>query len=285
MHARSKVADEDRGSRHRRALAAPVRVGFRGRTAQQGADKIKPPPQPDPGPEPVEPVEPVEPTPEVVDPPIDEITNTDWPVPGHFYVVQPGDKGYGIAKRALADAAFRAAKKYLDATDDQARTFASNFSGSSQHQRTYLGWITCESWNDATVTTHGYGDQTFASGLSGRAIRFLPQHADNLSRLRDGRRAVREMKFGTPNDRKNGVRRLGKAGGAFETLYLPGLSLKQIANNETLKLGGGKWPDGSSKAHPPKWVLDLGVRDRSKSVTTGNLLRGCGDKVKVEVVR
>jgi len=260
--------------------------GSGGEPPNKGPDKIKPPPQPDPGPEPVEPVEP---TPEVVDPPIDEITNTDWPVPGHFYVVRPaqdgekGDTGLRIAKRALADAAFRAAKEFLGASDDGAREFAKAYSSDGPRQYAYLDKITCESWNDATVTTYGYGDKARAAPLSGRAIRLLPQHADNLSRLRQGKRAVREMHFGKSSDRTNGVRR-GGGGDRHETLYLPGVDLAPIIEGK-LAIGGGTWPDGSSKAHPPKWVLDLGVRDRSKSVTRGNLLRGCGDKVKVEVVR
>ena len=134
------------------------------------------------------------------------------------------------------------------------------------------------------MTTYGYGDQARAAPESKRAIRLLPQHADNLARLRNGKRAIREMNYGKPTDRANGIRRSG-GGSNFETLYLPGVNLRLIAEEERLKIGGGTWPDGTSKRHPPKWVIDLGVKDRSKSIAQYKGPRGCGDRIAIEVVR
>ena len=82
----------------------------------------------------------------------------------------------------------------------------------------------------------------------------------------------------------NGIRRSG-GGSNFETLYLPGVNLRLIAEEERLKIGGGTWPDGTSKRHPPKWVIDLGVKDRSKSIAQYKGPRGCGDRIAIEVVR
>lgn len=243
-----------------------------------GPDKVKPP---DPGPEP-EP-EP-KPEPDKNTPEVDDITNLEWPTPGHFYVVQKGDFMFGIVVKALKDAAFRAAKKYLGYTDDEARTFASNFASDTSRQYQYLYAIICESWNDATVTTYGYGDKTVPSPESKRAIRLLPQHEDNLARLRNGQRAIREMNYGKATDRSNGIKRSG-GGSHYETLYMPGLNLKVLAEKQQLKIGGGSWPDGSSKANPPQWVLDLGVKDRSKSIAQYKGPRGCGDnRVPIEVL-
>lgn len=242
-------------------------------------DPVGPGPEPDPEPEP-------EPDPEPEDhtPAIDDIVNPDWPVPGHFYRVRQGDNGLKVAKRALADAAYRAGKDLHGMTVNDARSFASQISGKASLQYAYLDAITCEAWNDATVTTFGYGNLTRPAPGSRRAIRFVPQHANNVKRLRQGKPALREMHFGTAADHDNGKRRTGRAGGEFETLYMPGVDLEALGEGE-LKLGGGKWPDGSSKRHPPKWVLALGVKDRSKSVPTGKRKRGCGSSKKIEVMR
>jgi len=211
----------------------------------------------------------------------DKWTN-DYPTPGNLYVVRSGDSMLKIANKALHMAAYRAAQKYTGATVAEANAFAKEFAGNAQRQYKYVDAITCESWNDATVTTHGYGDQARKSPATGRAIRLLPKHADNLARLGNNKPPKRLMHRGTPGDRANGVKRSG-SGSSFETLYLPGVSLKAITSQDKLKLGGGTWPDGSSKRHPPKWVLELGVKDETGSEPKGRKLRGCNPAVKIEV--
>jgi len=214
-------------------------------------------------------------------PGIDDIVD-GYPTPGMFYQVQAGDFGLRVAARALKTAAFLAARDRMGMTEADALDFASNWGGNAQRQYAYLDAITCESWNDTTVTTHGYGDQTRAAPSTRRAIRFLPQHANNLQRLRNGRAPQRRMNFGTPADKLNEVKRTGN-GSSFETLYLPGVNLKAIADGDGLKLGGGKWPDGSSKRHPPEWVLNLGVRDKSGSMAKNKKPRGCSPSASIEV--
>ncbi len=242
-----------------------------------GPDGLKPNPdgdKPEPKPEPT-------PQPDEKVPAFDDMVNPDgYPTPGTFYKVQQGDIMLGIAKRALTGAAYTAAVERMGMSPADALTFASDFATNSRQYK-MVDLITCESWNDATVTTHGYGDKPRAAPGSGRAIRLLKMHADNMQRLRNGNAAQRRMHRGFPADKANGVRR-GGDGSHFETLYIPGLNLKAITQGR-LEVGGGKWPDGSSKRHPPKWVLRLGVRDRSNSEPKGTRPRGCGQRASIEV--
>jgi hypothetical protein len=244
-----------------------------------GPDGLKPPgPTPPRPPEPPEPTEPTEPE---QTPGASDIIDV-YPTPGHFYQVVSGDFLYRIASRSLRSAGFLAAREWLGMNDSNANAFASDFADSAQRQQQYLDMILCAAWNDATITTHGIdGSKTRRNPQTQRGIRLVPKHADNFSRLVNGQRPQRLMHFGKPSDRVNEQMRTG-SGSNFELMWLPGLSLKAIAESRTLKLGGGKWPDGTSRANPPRWIMRLGVADRTNSMPKGNRARGCGgDKVEV----
>lgn len=215
-------------------------------------------------------------------PAMPDMVNPDgYPTAGTFYQVQQGDTMLGIAKRALTEAAFTAARNQLGLDDAAALEFASDFATGAR-QYAFLKAITCESWNDATVTTYGYGAQAVA-GQAGRAVRLVPAHANNIQRLAQGMPAARRMHRGTPGDKANGVRRSG-TGDELETLYIPAIDLAKIAEGKGLRLGGSKWPDGSSRIHPPKWVLALGVDDQTGTEPKGTKKRGCGaSKVAIKV--
>ena len=172
-------------------------------------------------------------------------------------------------------AAYLAATREMGMDEAAALDYAGDWADNAQRQYAYLDAITCSSFNDATVTTYGYGDQARASPVSRRAFRLLPQHSDNAARLAAGDIPERRMHYGGLSDRANGKKRTG-GGSDFETLYMPGISIKEIAETGELRLGGGTWPDGSSKREPPKWVFELGVKDRSGSLQKGDRLFGCG---------
>lgn len=248
-------------------------------------DDIKPAdpkPKPRKTPGKIAPTGPVKPP--KMEPTIPEITNPDrYPSAGTFYEVQKDDIMLGIAKRALTEAAFLAAKNNGE-DDDSALAFSRAWATGSR-QYAMLKAITCEAWNDATVTTYGYGDDA-EPGSSGRAIRLLPKHERNMQRLREGKPARRKMNRGLPSDRDEGIERTG-SGFSYETLYIPYIDLQAIQAGDGLVIGGKNWPDGTSMANPPQWVMDLGVEDISGTEPgLGSQIRGCGaGEAKVKIFK
>jgi len=233
-------------------------------------------PGPGPGPGPTEP--------EKKDPPFTEIVTPpgEWPEPGQFYQVRGSDNQsmLRISSRALFQAAYKAAQEVGGLDQQAAIQFANDFRSNGTRQANFANDIQCESWNDAVYSTYGFGDKA-QRAPSGRAMRLLPQHADNLDRLRNGQRPRRRQRFGKETDRENGIRRTG-SGSKHELLYIPGIDLEVLWNEQRVELGG-QWPDGASKANPPTWVLDLGVKDLSGTIPKGNILRGCLGRNPVKV--
>lgn len=196
-------------------------------------------------------------------PPLPEIVDT-YPRPASFYQVQKNDIGLGIARRYLLSAGWLAAKEIGHTDDATANAFAKQVANNAQRQARVWKAINCTGFNDATVTTHGWAKKSMSLAPTGRVVRLVPQHADNLARLRNGQPALRNMRFRRPKDEGKGN---GHGVNAhyrhFETLWLPGISLKKLweSDGTDLVFGGGEWGNsGVSKAHPPPWVLDLGLR-------------------------
>jgi len=242
---------------------------------------FKPPgPGPGPGPGPTEPEKKEPPFTEIVTP---EIPGKDgWPTPWKFYQVRGSDNQsmLRIASRSLYKAAFEAAKQVGGLSDADADLFAEGFRSNGTRQANFVNDIQCESWNDAVYSTFGFGNKA-QRAPSGRAMRLLPQHADNLDRLRNGQRPHRRQRYGKETDRENGIRRTG-SGSKHELLYIPGINLEVLWNEQRVELGG-QWPDGASKANPSTWVLDLGVKDLSGTIPKGDILRGCVGRNRVKV--
>ena len=248
----------------------------------------KPGPDPDPDPVPVGPdgFIPV-PTPDGPNPPFNDIVTPDlpgtdgWPEPGKFYQVRGNDNQsmLRIASRALYTGAYQAAKQVGGLSDEDADAFADAFRSNATRQANFANDIQCESWNDAVYSTFGFGNKA-QEAPSGRAMRLLPQHANNLQRLRNEQRPQRRQRYGKDGDQK--TNKQSGSGSKHELLYIPGLDLNVLWNVGVVQLGG-EWPDGASKANPPTWVLDLGVKDLTGTIPKGNILRGCEGRPRVKV--
>lgn len=117
--------------------------------------------------------------------------------------------------------------------------------------------LLCSWWNDALYGTYGYGSQSLP-GLHGRAIRLLPQNADNLALLRRGESPRRTVSVGVPSDRGSGNSRRIGPGNSFELLWIPPLDLESLSRG-LIQLAPGNWADGTSLANPPPSVTNLEV--------------------------
>ena len=259
--------------------------------------------EPDDDPEPEEPKNPgfgggfgeegekIEPKPE---PPLEDLITPEgeWPEPGKFFQVRSkfsDGKGMNllrIASRALNEAAYKAAVEVGGLTPSEAVSFANQFRdkntpGGPTRVANFANDIQCESWNDALYTTYGFGDKA-QKAPSGRAVRLLPQHAPNLQRLKNVQAPQRRQNYGQKTDQANNKKRSG-SGSTHELLYIPGIDLDVLWNQNRVEVGGGTWPDGTTKANPPKWILDLGVKDLTGSIPKGYILRGCPGRPQVKV--
>jgi hypothetical protein len=212
-------------------------------------------------------------------PPLPEIVD-DYPTPASFYQVRSGDTGYGIAYKMLKTAGFLAAQKFGDLDDAAANAFGKMVAKKISFQKQVWKGISCAGFNDATVTTYGWKGSSQPLAPTGRVVRLLPQHVDNLRELAAGRPALRNMRWGNPGMK-------GKGGGtgvdgsyrSFETLWLPGVNLKKLweSDGNVFEWGGGEWGNsGVSKMYPPPWVLDLGV-DWLPGAEPPTRDFGCGD--------
>jgi len=264
-------------------------LGLAGKkTETEPEDDPEPGPEPTPGPSGPGGIAPV-PTPTGPNPPLDEIVTPDlpgkngWPEPGKFYAVRGSDNQsmLRIASRSLFNGAYQAAKQIGGLSDLDAESFAESFRSNATRQANFVNDIQCESWNDAIYSTYGFGNKAQKSP-SGRAMRLLPQHAPNLQRLKNGQAPQRRQNYGQKTDQANNKKRSG-SGSTHELLYIPGIDLDVLWNQNRVEVGGGTWPDGTSKANPPKWILDLGVKDLTGSIPKGYILRGCPGRPQVKV--
>lgn len=205
-------------------------------------------------------------------PPMSELVDV-YPTPAHFYRVQKGDYGYGIAYKYLRSAGFIAATEWGQADGLTANAFGKQVASSVAHQKTVWRWISCNGWNDATVTTYGWKSKSQPLAPTGRVVRLVPQHANNLQRLGAKQPALRTMKWGNPSWKGTGKGYSATNDHGFENLWLPGLDLKTLWDSDgtLLLVGGGDWGNsGMTKALPPPWVLKLGVTFAAGAVPDTN---------------
>lgn len=210
---------------------------------------------------PTGPVAPVGPTFEPGEIDVDDWVK-DYPTGGTFYQVRTGDILGGqngtrsIAYRLLLTEAFLAAKNVGGLDDATARSWARNVAQNGNRIRTVIHLIQCSMINDMVYGTWGYGSQAVA-GPHGRAIRLVPQHANNLQRLRDGEPLARNIRMRFPAN-------AGDSSGvgvdpdlrSFELLYMPKLNEQILWDSGGLDLTteGMEWPNGTDMGNwPPPW--------------------------------
>lgn len=137
--------------------------------------------------------------------------------------------------------------------------------------------ILCAAINDGCYGTWGYcGDSAIANGVCpasmrnhpgehGRAIRPLTQHADNLSRLREGLPMARTVAILTAAQKGNGKGNPvapAQPGGddSYPLLWMPGIDRARLfsSNGTVLEFL-------TEQANPPDEIMDRGITDYSGS--------------------
>lgn len=258
----------------------PPNLPYLNVAAQRCETQPKPPPTPDP-----DDPDPFDPTP--YETPLD----SDYPTPGTLLQVRYGDRLLGkfskektsvdaqgqalrsIAYTTLLSAGYMAATEIGGLDQAAAFQFARTVANDDQNRLLYKDLIQCSPWNDALYATYGYGPQSWESP-NGRALRFLPQHYDNRSRLIQGLAPRRNMSLGTPADKNS-----GNAYGVndnqhnFAYLWLPKINLKRLwdSGGEDITTDGITWEDGSNGIMPPPEVMAYGVENIPQEVAWGCL--------------
>jgi hypothetical protein len=202
-------------------------------------------------PDPVEP--PVEPS------NIDDFIRPDYTKDGTVFQVQQGWIFGGVGSKrilfqAIADKAYRVAIEHGKG-HDEALAYAQSIAGNQQNRNAYFRAILCEPFNDRLYGTYGYGEVAIP-GPNGRSIRLLPQHADNIARMRAGESPIRSIRLRTPQDagKGNAFAFPGAPSGHLEAIYLP------LINGAYMWATGGIAIVNDSF---PKAIADLGWLNRS----------------------
>lgn len=242
------------------------------------AQECEEPPAPPPEPEPDEPG-PFDPGPYETPP------TADYPTPGTLMQVRYGDillgtkspksgQGRSIAYTTLLTAGWMAAKEFGGVGDDEAGEFARLVANDNQNRVEYVQLIQCSPWNDALYATFGFGPQSWESP-AGRALRFLPQHYDNRTRLMLGKAPRRNIALGTPADKDAGTAfGQNQSERNFAYLWLPKINLQLLweTGGQEVTTEGVSWPDGSNGIMPPPQVVAAyGVENVPGSVAWGCL--------------
>lgn len=252
----------------------PEDLPFFNVAAQQCEEPPQPPP-PDDDPDVPPPFDPG---------PFETPPTADYPTPGTLMQVKYGDillgtkspkagKGRSIAYTTLLTAGWMAAKEFGGVSDDEAGEFARLVANNSDNRVEYVQLIQCSPWNDALYATFGFGPQSWESP-AGRALRFLPQHYDNRTRLILGKAPKRNIALGTPADKDAGTafgQNQNERNLAY--LWLPKINLRVLweSGGTVVTTEGVSWPDGSNGIMPPPEVIDYGVENVPESVSWGCL--------------
>lgn len=198
-----------------------------------------------------------------------------YPDPGVFYQVSSGGadaKGLeGIARRWLLSSLFLAAQNAGDLDDVAAVAWAQN-TITDALVREAMDYILCTAWNDVI-----YGSFRVAKhnrrGPHGRGIDLVPQHADNWTRISQGREALRNVRLHQAGD-VGTPRNVGKGDRRLPLLWMPRLSDRALWESEGTRLkAGGSWGDGSSLYFPPPVVMNAAIEDPTSA---GLGAWGCG---------
>lgn len=234
---------------------------------------------------------------DVADDPIDfDDIIKDFPEGNSFYQVKQGDIiGYGLSgmhweavtQNMLGRELFLAARDHLGMNNEDALAWSKERRKNQSLTNKIYNAIQCGAFNDYAYGTYGYcGDVAIQKGRCpksmrnmpgehGRAVRPLPQHADNQMRLRSGLNAARVVAILTPAAKGNGLGNAVMAavpGGksSFPLLWLPGVDRKRLAESD-----GKDLVFIEDQANPPaQFFEDRGnIQDFSGSTLTSY---GCG---------
>lgn len=193
-----------------------------------------------------------------------------YPTGRNFYQVVQGDIAYGtsqhsIVYRYLLTEGYLAAKEQ-GLSDEDAGEFSKIIAKNADNRIAAWNLITCA--NEAWYGTYGYNPEFEPDpGPNGLAIRLVPQHADNLSRLINNKTLARCIKLGTKAKKGDGSGvRVNNTCHSFELLWMPGINREELytsvnltTGRTTLTTNGMKWPDGSTMGLPPPFIIDKGA--------------------------
>ncbi len=168
------------------------------------------------------------------------------PVPTHGFTYQVRyqdffggtNKSRSIAYRAIRSAGYEAAIEH-GATVPEAQAFADQVAASGKNRAIYIQAIQCVAFNDLLYGTWGYGNKA-KPALHGRAIRLMKYHADNRTRLIEGKPVVRNIKIGryqTAGD-KSGRPIDSEIASQFEYLLLPRINLAHLWATKEVQISG-----------------------------------------------
>ncbi len=208
-------------------------------------------------------------TPVDLDPWLNE--DPTWPLPGSFYQVVSGDiflgenpgTSHSIVYSTLLSAAYHTAKTVGGATDNEAKDFAQHVAFNEGLRLDYYTLILCSPWNDALYATYGYGAAigSFDSPMN-RAIRLMPSHPDNITRIRAGLPPSRNISMGNASSPGDGSGKPVDSGKRnLELLWLPAINLQTLweSGGDMITTEGMDWDDGTTMLMPPPIVADLGA--------------------------
>lgn len=240
------------------------------------------------------------------------------PIGGAFYRVKKGDwpgygtsgtsnltnanKGFAVAVWYIRRELYEAARERGGLSDQAAWAWVNNAVGGSRvisPANKALDVILCSAFNDACYGTWGYcGDIAIQKGRCpssmrnhpgphGRAIRFLTDHAPNISRFKSGDVAARYAGIGNAGSAGDGTsdNKTGKKG------YYPELWIPKLDRERLWATGGGdfpqqieveptpeNWDDSSPMSSPPPFIMRGGeILDFSGSLHLP-MAFGCGDE-------
>lgn len=225
-----------------------------------------------------------------------QVKKGDWPGYGTSGATIPSDynKGLPVAGFLVRREMFLAAKEFGGLSNEAALVFVNNNLGGSKlispGNRT-LDIILCSAFNDACYGTWGYcGDIAINNGKcpstmrnhpgpSGRAIRLLTSHPNNIKRIRDGKAVARYVGIGNPANAGD-ASSSNKTGqkGYYPALWMPKLDRQRLYESTLASNGFAQqieveaspetWDDGTSMSSPPPWVMRDGqILDYSGTLT------------------
>lgn len=220
--------------------------------AEPGVDGVfPPPPEPPEGPEPSlseAPLPDFRPAGGQL-PEFDRVKDTSTnPRAGMMYQVVQGDIFLGqnprksIAYRGLLSNAFIAAQ-WQGWSTAKSSEFADGVASDPNLRKDFYDLILCASINDALYGTWGYGSSN-VPGPHGRAIRLLPQNADNLQRAAMKQPLIRNVRIGSFNNPGDGSGTAIESGlRKFPWLFMPKINANSLLLDRVIKpQEGGMYP-------------------------------------------
>ncbi|MCH9681293.1 MAG: hypothetical protein K0V04_07665 [Deltaproteobacteria bacterium] len=201
-----------------------------------------------------------DPLPTEDDPPWSELVDP-YPRGSTFYPVVRDDRFGGtsskhsIAYRYLLSEAFLAAREFGGLEDEEAMAWAAATAKQDKVRLAAIDAIQCSGWNDAMYGANPV-TQSHASA-HGRSILLRPVHGPTAELLAEGQIPFRNATLGgNPAD---GDHR------GYELLWMPGIHRATLWESGGLVVSTADmaWPDGTSMANPPPWVMALGMDDTS----------------------